>query len=66
VSDPYSAAPKRTQRLAVAALIVMYVAYLLIAGSGASLALPIGAFLLFAIGYVTWDWFSSRGEPPPG
>jgi hypothetical protein len=66
VSDPYSAAPKHTQRLVVVALVALYGAYLLITGGGGVIALPIGVFLLLAVGYVGWDWLSSRGERPPG
>ena len=66
MSDPYRAAPKRTQRLVVVALVLLYAAYLLISGGGGAIALPIGVFLLLAVGYVAWDWFSAGREQPPG
>jgi hypothetical protein len=64
MSDPYRAAPKSTQRLALAAMIVVYVAYALIVGSGGPLVFPIGVFLALGAGYVAWDWWSDRGSTP--
>ncbi len=66
VSDPTQAASKATQRLVLAALILLYVVYVIVAGAGGLLVLPVGAFLLLAAGYLVYGWWSARAEKPAG
>jgi len=66
VSDPTQAASKTTQRLVLAGLIVLYVVYLLAVGTGGLLVLPVGAFLLLAVGYLAYGWWTARAEKQPG
>ena len=60
VSDPRQAASEPTQRLVLAGLIVLYVVYLIAAGTGGLLVLPVGAFLLLAVCGLGWRWWSGR------
>ncbi len=66
VSDPRQAASPRTQRLVLGSLIALYVLYLIVAGTGGILALPVGAFLLLAICGLGWRWWSGRRERQSG
>jgi hypothetical protein len=66
VSDPSKAASPSTQRLALAGLILLYIAYLLAAGTGGLLVLPMGAFLLLGIGTLAWRWWTGRREKQAG
>lgn len=66
MSDPYKAASKGTQRLALVAMIVLFVVCVSILGSGGPLVLPIGAFLLVGVAYVVWDWLADRRQQSAG
>jgi hypothetical protein len=66
VSDPTKAASKATQRLVLAALILLYGVYVVVAGTGGLLVLPVGAFLLLAAGYLVYGWWTARAEKPVG
>jgi len=66
VSDPTKAASKATQRVVLAALILLYGVYLVVAGTGGLLVLPVGAFLLLAVGYLVYGWWTARVEKQAG
>jgi hypothetical protein len=66
MSDPYKAASKGTQRLALLAMIVLFVLSVVILGSGGPLVLPIGVFLLVAVAYLLWDWLADRRQQSAG
>lgn len=66
VSDPTKAASKATQRLVLATLILLYVVYVIVAGTGGVLVLPVGAFLALAAGYLLYGWWTARVEKHAG
>ncbi len=66
VSDPRQAASPATQRLVLAGLIVLYGVYVIAAGTGGLLVLPVGAFLLLAAGALGWRWRAGRDEKQTG
>ncbi|HWJ51638.1 MAG TPA: hypothetical protein VNR42_11485 [Solirubrobacteraceae bacterium] len=66
MSDPTKAASKATQRVVLAALILLYGVYLVVAGTGGLLVLPVGAFLLLAVGYLVYGWWTARVEKQAG
>ncbi len=66
VSDPTKAASTTTQRLVLAALILLYGVYVIVTGTGGLLVLPVGAFLLLAAGYLVYGWWTARDEKQAG
>jgi len=66
VGDPRQAASTRTQLLALATMIGLYAVYVIAAGTGALLVLPVGVFLLLAVAGLGWRWWSSRSEKQAG
>jgi hypothetical protein len=66
VSDPRQAASPGTQRLVLGSLIALYIVYLIVAGTGGILVLPVGAFLLLAICGLGWRSWSGRCERRAG
>jgi hypothetical protein len=66
MSDPRQAASPSTQRLALAGLILLYVIYLVLIGTGGLLVLPAGAFLLLAVFGLGWRWWAARRHKQAG
>jgi hypothetical protein len=55
-----------SQRLVLGSLIVLYIVYLVVGGTGGILVLPVGAFLLLAICGLGWRWWSGGRKRQSG